>query len=49
MLRLLIRLYLIANLEGLPVLKRDTALGILAHGLDVLLLILDVVDDACIR
>ena len=49
MLRLLIRLDPIANLEVLPVLERDTALGVLAHGLDVLLLVLDVVDDACSR
>lgn len=49
MLRLLIRLDPIANLEVLPVLERDTALGVLAHGLDVLLLVLDVVDDACVR
>ena len=49
MLRLLIRLDPIANLEVLPVLERDTALGVLAHGLDILLLVLDVVDDACIH
>jgi hypothetical protein len=49
MLRLLIRLDPVANLEVLPVLERDTALGVLAHRLDILLLVLDVVDDACIR
>lgn len=45
--RLLVRLDLVSNVEIFPVLERDTALGILAHGLDVLLLVLDVVDYTC--
>lgn len=44
--RLHVALDLIADLEVLPAVERDTALGVLAHGLDVLLLVLDVVDDA---
>ena len=45
--RLLVTLDLIADLEVLPASKGNTALGVFAHGLDVLLLVLDVVDDAC--
>lgn len=46
--RLLIALDSVADLEVLPVLERDAALGVLAHRLDVLLLVLDVVNEACV-
>ncbi len=38
---LLITLNFIPDLEIIPIRERNTALGILAHGLDILLLILD--------
>jgi hypothetical protein len=42
---LLVALDLVANLEVFPVGKRDTALGVFAHLLDVFLLVLDIVND----
>ena len=44
---LLIALDPITNLEILPLVKRDTALSILSHLLDIFLLVLERTDDAC--
>lgn len=43
--RLLVTLNLVPDHKVLPVFERDTALGILAHGLDVLFLVLDIIDE----
>lgn len=44
LLRLLITLDLVTDLEVLPILEGDTTLSVFAHRLDILLLVLDVVD-----
>lgn len=43
---LLVALNAIADLEVLPGLKRDTTLGVLPHGFNVFLHVLERVDDA---
>ena len=45
---LLVALNAVAGLEVVECCKRDTALGVLAHLLDVLLLVLERVDDTCL-